>query len=60
METVDRPERERADEYTRAERRQRRQEAERRRMPLHGKGMGVMVGNALLRRAKAAPAKDGG
>ena len=55
METRQRVGRERADELTRAERRQQRQDAERRRMPQHGKGMGVMVGNALLRRANGPP-----
>ena len=41
-----------ADTLTRAERRQRRQEAARQRMPEHGRGMGVMVRNAVLRRIK--------
>lgn len=39
-----------ADRDFRAERRQRRQEAERQRMPQHGRGIGVMVRNAILRR----------
>lgn len=42
----------RTDALTRAERRQLRQEAERQRMPQHGRGMGVMVRNAILRRMK--------
>ena len=46
-----RPERPSADEITRAERRAERRAAERGRLPQHGKGMGLMVGNALLRRA---------
>lgn len=40
----------RPEPLTRAERRQARQAAERRRMPQHGKGMGIMVRNAMLRR----------
>ena len=55
METRQRAGRERADELTRAERRQQRQDAERQRMPQHGKGIGVMVGNAILRRAEGRP-----
>jgi hypothetical protein len=55
MATRHRAGRERGEELTRAERRQRRQDAERQRMPQHGKGMGVMVGNAILRRAKGLP-----
>jgi len=55
METQQRAEGERGEELTRAERRQRRLDAERQRMPQHGKGMGVMVGNAILRRAKGLP-----
>ena len=51
METPeDEAQRARADQDVRAERRERRQEAERRRMPQHGRGMGVMVRNAILRR----------
>lgn len=38
----------------RAVRRQRRQEAERLRMPQHGRAMGVMVRNAILRRLERA------
>jgi hypothetical protein len=41
-----------ADRDVRAERRQRRQDAERQRMPQHGRGMGVMVRNAIMRRLK--------
>ncbi|GEM_PF-7075239 len=53
MDTIeDRPEASRVDALTRAERRQQRQEAERQRMPQHGRGMGVMVRNAILRRIK--------
>jgi hypothetical protein len=52
METQQPAERERIHAPTRAERRQQRHDAERQRMPQHGKGMGVMVGNAILRRAK--------
>jgi hypothetical protein len=48
------PERRRDDDLTRAERRSRRHEVERRRMPLHGKGLGLLVGNALRRRAEEA------
>jgi hypothetical protein len=55
METQQQTEGERGEELTRAERRQQRQDAERQRMPQHGKGMGVMVGNAILRRAKGLP-----
>lgn len=54
--SMDSPEDERAasrtDALTRAERRQQRQEAERQRMPQHGRGMGVMVRNAILRRIR--------
>ena len=45
-----------ADGVTRAERRQRRQDAERLRMPQHGRGMGLMVRNAILRRLEGAEA----
>ncbi|HEY8744024.1 MAG TPA: hypothetical protein VIU62_13035 [Chloroflexota bacterium] len=48
----ERPDASRADALTRAERRQQRQEAARQRMPQHGRGMGVMVRNAILRRIK--------
>jgi hypothetical protein len=54
METQQQTEGERGEELTRAERRQQRQDAERQRMPQHGKGIGVMVGNAILRRAERA------
>jgi hypothetical protein len=59
METDEQPERLRADELTRADRRRRRQEAERQRMPQHGRGMGVMIGNAILRRAAKAARRKG-
>ena len=53
METQgDEAQRGRADRDVRAERRQRRQEAERQRIPQHGRGMGVMVRNAIMRRLK--------
>ena len=52
----DQSEASRTDALTRAERRQQRQEAERQRMPQHGRGLGVMVRNAILRRIK----DDGG
>lgn len=47
-----------ADRVGRAERRQRRQEVERQRMPQHGRGMGVMVRNALLRRLERDKARS--
>lgn len=39
-----------AADLTRQERRDRRQQAERQRLSKHGKGFGLMVGNALRRR----------
>ena len=54
-----RPEREPTDALTRQERRDRRREAERQRMPVHSKAVGSLVQAAILRRQRRGAGSKG-